>query len=89
MPAMAIWSLNFKKAWQAQSLSHTYETLEKYVCFIDLEMILISFFEIHDGVWDKNFVHRCHIYILSHPWVNSISKTALYDKRFQMGVAET
>ena len=34
-PATPIWSLN-KRAWQAQFLSHTYETLEKYVFFIDL-----------------------------------------------------
>ena len=67
VPATPIWSLNFKRAWQAQFLSHTHETLEKYVFYIDLEMILVPFFEIHDGIWDKNFVHCCHIHILSHP----------------------
>ena len=68
MPATPIWSLNFKRAWQAQCLSHTYEILEKYVFFIDLWMILVPFFEILDGVCDKNFFHSCHIHILSHPW---------------------
>ena len=36
VPTTPIWSLNFKRAWQAQLLSHTYETLEKYVSFIYL-----------------------------------------------------
>ena len=30
-------------------------------------MVLVPFFEIHDGFWDKNFAHCCHIHILSHP----------------------
>ena len=67
VPATHIWSFNFKRVWQAQFLSHTYETLEKYVSFIDLEIMLVPFFEIHHGVWDKDFVHSCHIHILSHP----------------------
>ena len=68
MPATPFWNLNFKWAWQAQFLSHTYETLEKYVFYIDLQMILVPFFKIHDGSWDKNLVHCCRIHILSHPW---------------------
>ena len=32
--------------WQAQFLSHTHETLETYVFYIDLEMILVPFFDI-------------------------------------------
>ena len=36
VPATPIWSLNFKRAWQAQFLSHTYETLENCLFFIDL-----------------------------------------------------
>ena len=85
MPATPIWSLNFKRAWQAQSLSHTSETLEKYVSYIDL-LILVPFFEIHDGVWDKNFVHRCHIHILSHPWVdiNHSSQTISNPSAFKL-----
>ena len=67
-PAMPIWSLNFKRAWQAQFLSHTHETLEKYVFYIDLEMILVPFFKINNRIWDKNFANSCHIHILSHPW---------------------
>ena len=80
-PATPFWNLNFKWAWQAQFLSHTYETLEKYLFYIDLSMILVPFFEIHDRVWDKNFVHRCHIHILSHLWANPsyIVSTVLCD----------
>ena len=36
VPATPILSLNFKRAWQAQFLSHTYETLQKYEYWIDL-----------------------------------------------------
>ena len=46
VPATPFWNLNFKWAWQAQFLSHTYETLEKYVFLIDLQMILVPFFDI-------------------------------------------
>ena len=60
MPAMPFWILNFKWAWQAQFLSHTYETLEKYVFYIDLEMILVPFFDIPNQkpvIWKRlNFL---------------------------------
>ena len=46
VPATPIWSLDFKKAWQAQFLSHIYETLEKCVFYTDLQMILVPFFNI-------------------------------------------
>ena len=72
VPATPFWNLNFKWAWQAQFLSHTYETLEKYVFYIDLEMILVPFFKINDRIWDKNFGHSCHIHILSHPWLRGL-----------------
>ena len=68
-PATPIWSLNFKRAWQAQFWSHTYEILENFLFYIDLLLILVPFFEIHNGVSDKNFVHRCHIHIFSHPCI--------------------
>ena len=70
VPATPFWNLNFKWAWQAQFLSHTYETLEKYVFYINLEMILVPFFKTNDRIWDKNFGNSCHIHILSHPWLN-------------------
>ena len=41
-------------------------------------MTLVPFFEIPDRVWDKNFVHRCHIHILSHPWL-----TKAYSYKFE------
>ena len=46
-PATPIWSLNFKRAWQAQFLSHTHETVEKYVFYMELRMILLPFFKIN------------------------------------------
>ena len=54
------WSFNFKRAWQAQFLSHIHETLEKYVFYIDLEMILVPFFDIPNQkpvIWKRlNFL---------------------------------
>ena len=38
--------LNFKWAWQAPLLSHVPTTLKKCVFSIDLQMILVSLFEI-------------------------------------------
>ena len=60
VPAIPFWNLNFKWAWQAQFLSHTYKTLEKYVFYIDLEMILVPFFDIPNQkpvIWKRlNFL---------------------------------
>ena len=67
-PATPISILNFNWTWQAQFLTHTHEILEKSVFFIDLQMMLLAFFEIHNVIWDKNFGHECHIHLLSHPW---------------------
>ena len=46
MPISKFQNQKFKWAWQAQFLSNTYEILEKYVFYIDLEMILVPFFDI-------------------------------------------
>ena len=60
VPAIPFWNLNFKRAWQAQFLSHTYETLENYVFYIDLQMILVPFFDIPNQksvIWKRlNFL---------------------------------
>ena len=37
--------LNFKWVWQAQFLSHTPQILKNYVFFIDIQMILVPFFD--------------------------------------------
>ena len=37
--------LSLKWAWRAQFLSHTPATLKSYVFFIDVQMILLSFFD--------------------------------------------
>ena len=47
----AIYTSKFKWAWQAQFLSHIHEFLQNYLFFKDLQMILVSFFEIFDGFW--------------------------------------
>ena len=48
VPAMPFWILKFKRAWQAQFLSHILVTLKKCVFFIGVQMILVSFFDISD-----------------------------------------
>ena len=50
-PATPIWNLKLDWAWQAQFLSHIHEFLQNYLFFKDLQMILVSFFEIFDGFW--------------------------------------
>ena len=60
-PAKTI--LNFKRAWQAHFLSHTYETQE-ICCFLaDVQIILVSLFEFFDYIKvAKNagaFLSRC------------------------------
>ena len=45
VPAMPFSILNFKWAWQVQFLSHTPVTLKNNVFFIDVQMILVTFFE--------------------------------------------
>ena len=37
--------LSLKWVWRAQSLSHNPATLKSYVFFIDVQMILLSFFD--------------------------------------------
>ena len=69
VPAMPFRNLNFNWAWQAQFLSHNLLSLQNCLFFTNKEMMLMSFFEINDGIWDKNFACHCHIHFLSHPWV--------------------
>ena len=45
MPATPFWILKFKRAWQAQFLSHNLVTLKNCVFFIGVQMILIPFFD--------------------------------------------
>ena len=66
-PAMSIWSLKLKWACLAQFLGHNLLALQNCIFFEDKQMILVSFFEIHNGIWDKNIGHECHIHLLSHP----------------------
>ena len=50
-PATPIWNSKLNWAWQAQFLSHIHEFLQNYLFLKDLQMILVSFFEISDGFW--------------------------------------
>ena len=49
--ATPIWNSKLNWVWQAQFLSHIHEFLQNYLFFKDLQMILVSFFEIFDGFW--------------------------------------
>ena len=73
VPAMPFWNLKFKWAWQAQFLSHNLLSLQNCLFFTNKEMMLVSFFEINDGIWDKNFACHCHIHFLSHPCLRVIA----------------
>ena len=56
MPATPFSILNFKWVWQTQFLSHTSQILKNYVFFIDVQMILVSFFDIpyqKSAIWKK------------------------------------
>ena len=70
VPATPFWNLNFKWAWQAEFLSHNLLSLQNCLFFTNKEMMLMSFFEINDGIWDKNFACHCHIHVLSHPCIS-------------------
>ena len=45
MPATTFSIFNFKWVWQTQFLSHTSQILKNYVFFIDVQMILVPFFD--------------------------------------------
>ena len=74
VPVTPFWNLNFKWAWQAQFLSQNLLSLQNCLFFTNKEMMLVSFFEINDGIWDKNFACHCHIHFLSHPCIESYIK---------------
>ena len=54
--------LNFKWAWQAQFLSYIPQILKKYVFFIDVQMILLSFFDIP---YQKSVIWKRAIFIFN------------------------
>ena len=87
VPATPFWNLNFKWAWQAQFLSHTYETLEKYVFYIDLWMILVPFFDISN---QKSVISKRLIFLLPNRppevyfWWNHTMGGLLWSKKFSL-----
>ena len=65
--ATPIWISKFKRAWQAQFLSYNLETLEKWVFFEDVQMILVSFFHIPAGFQLRKNLFESAIQVLSNP----------------------
>ena len=80
VPAMPFSHSSLKWAWQAEFLSHNLLSLQNCLFFTNKEMMLVSFFEINDGIWDKNFACHCHIHVLSHPWLTPILIESLQKK---------
>ena len=62
MPATLISILNFRWAWQAQFLSYIPQILKKYVFFIDVQMLLLSFFDIS---YQKSVIWKNAIFIFN------------------------
>ena len=70
--ATPIWISKFKRAWQTQFLSYNLETLEKWVFFEDVQMILVSFFHIPAGFQLRKNAFQSSVHILRRPWSNWI-----------------
>ena len=68
--ATPIWISKFKRAWQTQFLSYNLETLEKWVFFEDVQMILVSFFHILTGLQLRKNAFKSSVHILRRPWFN-------------------
>ena len=69
--ATPIWISKFKRAWQAQFLSYNLETLEKWVFFEDVQMILVSFFHIPTGFQLRKNAFKSSVHILRRPWLGT------------------
>ena len=65
--ATPIWISKFKRAWQAQFLSYNLETLEKWVFFEDIQMILVSFFHISTSFQLRKNAFKSSVHILRRP----------------------
>ena len=77
--ATPIWISKFKRAWQTQFLSYNLETLEKWVFFKDVQMILVSFFHISTSFQLRKNAFKSSVHILRRPWVTTTTN-ALPDK---------
>ena len=75
--ATPIWISKFKRAWQAQFLSYNLETLEKWVFFEDVQMILVSFFHISTGFQLRKNAFKSSVHILRRPWVTILVLVSL------------
>ena len=77
-PATPIWNSKLDWAWQAQFLSHIHEFLQNYLFFKDLQMILVSFFEIFDGFWSTKKLPSLLLHVnqdlLVLYWVSTLEK---------------
>ena len=70
--------LSFKWTWQTQFLSHTPVTLKSYVFFIDVQMILVSFFKIpnHKSVNQELFWNYESMFIFLYIMNSVLSASA-------------
>ena len=57
-------SLNWKWAWQAQFLSYWPITLENWISFRDVQMILVPFFKILNGYRVAKNVRKLHVQVI-------------------------
>ena len=80
--ATPIWISKFKRAWQAQFLSYNLETLEKWVFFEDVQMILLSFFHISPSFQLRKNTFKSSVHILRRPWLGPQKNNVQFQKFF-------
>ena len=65
-------SSNKKGAWNAFFLSYSPLTLENWISFRDVEMILVTFFEIPNGYRVAKYVRKLHVQVIPRSMANAI-----------------
>ena len=66
-PAKSI--LKLKWAWPAQFLHHTLKILQRATTFVDVQMMLLSFFDIFTCVRFRKSMWESSVHILRRPWI--------------------
>ena len=67
-PAKSI--LKLKRAWSAQFLHHTLKILRRATTFVDVQMVLLSFFDIFTCVRFRKSMWESSVHILRRPWTS-------------------
>ena len=75
-PATFIWISKFNWAWQAQFMSYNLETLEKWVFYKDLQMMLVPYFHIPAGFQLIKIVLKSSIHTYRRPCLISVGADA-------------